>query len=97
MMTPIKRRHFFGAATLLLAAPMLSCISDNIALAQQILHKPEVKLSQAKPLVVQHVDNMSLVMKEHFGSELTSKQKDEMVDAILSNMKEQGTYEFVDP
>ena len=96
VMTIMHRRHFLGAATLLLAAggPF---VPADVALAQQMSAKPEVKLSEATPAVVDYVDKMSRVVKEDFGVELSTEQKAEMVNHILSRMKDQDTYAFVDP
>jgi hypothetical protein len=57
----------------------------------------QVKISEAKPLIVHYVDKMAQDSKELLGIELSEAQKTEMVEAILSKMKTQGTYDFVDP
>jgi hypothetical protein len=93
-MTMMHRRHFLCAATLTAGA---MSVSANVALAQQNLVKPEVKLSEAKPLVMRYVENMSQASKELTGVEFTSEQKIEMRDAMITKMKDQDIYMFVDP
>jgi hypothetical protein len=59
--------------------------------------KPQVKISEARPLIGRYVDKMAQDSKELLRIELSEAQKKEMVEAILSKMETQGTYDFVDP
>jgi hypothetical protein len=95
-MTMMHRRHFLGATTLLVAAGV-PFVAADVALAQQKSAKPEVKISEAKPVIIQYVEKMSQAAKDDLGVELSPQQKTEMVNAILSNMQAQGSYAFVDP
>jgi hypothetical protein len=96
LMTMMHRRRFLGATTLFLEALGLF-VPVNVASAQQISAKPEVKISEAKPVIVKYVEQMSQAAKKDLGVELSAEQQIEMVDASLSNMKPQGSYAFVDP
>jgi hypothetical protein len=95
-MTMMHRRHFLGATTLLLEAAGLF-VPAYAASAQQMPTKPEVKISEAKPLIMKYVDEMSQAAKNDLGIKLSEAQKVEMVDAILSNMRARESYDFVDP
>jgi hypothetical protein len=95
-MTMIYRRHFLRATTLLLAARALGAPAD-MALAQQLSDKPLVKRSEARPMILKYIEKMSQDAKEHTGVELSQKQKNDLVNDILSKMEAQGTYAFIDP
>jgi Spy/CpxP family protein refolding chaperone len=92
----IDRRYFLGVATLLLGAVSLF-VPAGVASAQQMSAKPEVKISEARAVITKYVDKMSQAAKKEIGFELTQAQKVEMVDAILDQMKEQRSYDFIDP
>ena len=74
----------------MLAASALS-VPTNVALAQQIL---KVHLSGVRSMVTRYVENESQAAKESTGVEFSEKQKIEMMDAIISEMASQGTYNF---
>jgi hypothetical protein len=97
MMTMMHRRIVLYGATILSAALFMHVPSVNVARAQQESRKPEVKLSEAKLMVAQHVKEISLAAKESNGRELSAEEQSEMVNFILSQMAAQGTYAFVDP
>jgi hypothetical protein len=92
----MHRRHFLGATTLLLEALGLS-VPANMALAQQVREKPQLKQSEAKLVIQQYVEKMSDAAKKHSGVEFSEEQKIELADGILSNMKDRRIYDFVDP
>jgi 2-phosphoglycerate kinase len=68
----------------------------SVSARAQQTNKPTVKLSEVKQRVKELVDNLSRDAKEH-GVEVSEDQKNEMVNNILSKMRDQGTYAFIDP
>jgi hypothetical protein len=89
-MSKISRRHLIEAAGIACAFaihPVFAADKD----------KSEVMISKAKPLITDHVDRMSAILKESFGTELTVEQKKELVNEILDRMISQKNYAFVDP
>jgi hypothetical protein len=93
----MHRRLFLRVvATLPLATPVLFGPTDG-ALAQQMSDKPKVKLSELMPALTLDVEQMARTAKERTGIQLTEDQKAKMVNAMLAEMKAQGTYDFVDP
>jgi hypothetical protein len=95
-MTMMRRRYFLFIATLLLAARTLR-LPAGVALAQQGLDIPQVRRSEAEPMVRKYVDLMSDDAKKHTGVELSQQQKTELVNSILSEMENRGIYGFIDP
>jgi hypothetical protein len=91
----MRRRDFLRAARLLVAAPAL-LLPAEVALAQQVSGKPELRVSEVKPEVVQLVDKISREVKERNGVEFTPQQKAKMVNDIIAKMAD-GPYAFVDP
>jgi hypothetical protein len=59
--------------------------------------KPEVKVSQARPIVTEYVEKLSAASKANGGDEFSAQRKAEIVDSILATMKDQHVYNFVDP
>ena len=94
-MSIMYRRQFLHGM-LLLPAGIMS-VSANISLAQQGLDKPQLKLSEVKPMVMHYIDSMSQASKDLTGVEFTLAQKTEMADALILKMKDQRIYDFVDP
>jgi hypothetical protein len=93
----IHRRHFLCAiATPPLAAVALFVPTEG-ALAQQMSDKPTVKLSEVMPALTLDVEQMAQDVKERTGIELSTDQKTKMLNAMLTQMKAQDTYVFVDP
>ncbi len=95
-MTMMYRRHFLCAAATVSFAALALSVPVDVPLAQQVSGRPQVKLSQAKPKVIELVDTLARNAKEH-GVEISQDKKNEMVDDILAKMEAQGTYAFVDP
>ena len=95
-MTMMHRRIVLYGATIMSAA-LFTPVPVDIARAQQGSRKPEVKLSEVRPMVVQRVKEISRAAEESTGHELSSEEQNEMVNFILSQMAAQGTYAFVDP
>jgi hypothetical protein len=58
--------------------------------------KPEVKWSEAKPIIKEYVEKMSAASKQSTGIEF-SEQKSQLVDSIMSRMEAQHIYAFIDP
>jgi hypothetical protein len=59
--------------------------------------KPEVKWSEAKPIIKEYVEKMSAASKQSTGIEFTAEQKSQLVDSIMSRMEAQHIYAFIDP
>jgi hypothetical protein len=95
-MRKMHRRHFVRATMPSLAALALT-LSANVAPAQQMPNKPQVRLSEMRPAVMEYVERMSKSAKEQIGIEFSKEKKIEMVNIILSDMEAQGIYDFVDP
>jgi uncharacterized protein (DUF2141 family) len=91
LITMMPRRYFLCATMLLLAA-----VAVSVSARAQSTNKPTVKLSEIKLKVEELVDNLLRDAKEH-GVKVSAGQRDEMVNDILSKMREQGTYAFIDP
>jgi hypothetical protein len=58
--------------------------------------KPEVKWSEAKPIIKEYVEKMSAASKQSTGIEFP-EQKSQLVDSIMSRMEAQHIYAFIDP
>jgi hypothetical protein len=86
------RRFFLGAATLLLAAGAL-CVPADLALAQQVPDKPQVKLSDVRPAVMELVENIS----RSSGRTFSLEQKTRMANLILAEMQAHGICTLIEP
>jgi hypothetical protein len=95
-MTIMCRRKFLCAATLLLTARAMLVPAD-VALAQPKSDKPELKLSEVRTAAEEYVKSVSRHAKESMGVELSEAQKRVMIDNIISGIRSQGTYAFIDP
>jgi hypothetical protein len=89
----MHRRHFLGTVTLVLAA----LVRSAMALAQQMQEKPQIKQSEAKLVIMRTVEKMSQAAQSRTGVGFSEEEKIELADSILSNMKDRGTYAFIDP
>ena len=78
----------------MLTAGAMSVPAD-VALAQQISNKPKAHLSGARSVIIQYVEKKSQAAKERTGVEFSAEQKIKMVDAIISKMETQKTYNFI--
>jgi len=90
-MTDINRRYL---ARIFLALP-LAVITTG--LRAQDSNKPEVKWSEAKPIIKEYVEKMSAAAKASTGVEFTDEQKAQLVDQISARMEAQHIYAFIDP
>jgi hypothetical protein len=78
------------------ALPLLSVFLGTAAVGAES-KKPEVKWSEAKPIIWEYVEKMSLAKKQSTGIEFTFAEKNELVNAIMAQMEAQNLYAFVDP
>ena len=85
-MTNISRRYFARLGLLLPFSVFASAVAQETA-------KPEIKISEAKPIVREYVEKMAADAKKNTGVEFTAEQKAQLV----ANMKGQHIYAFVDP
>jgi hypothetical protein len=72
-------------------------VPAGVALAQPKPAKPELQLSEVRTAAEEYVKSVSRHAKESMGVELSEEQKRVMVDDIISGIRVQGTYDFVDP
>jgi hypothetical protein len=91
LMTNINRRHL-ARVGLVFPFAMLAT-----ALRAQESGKPEVKWSEAKPIIKEYVEKMSAASKQSSGVEFTAEQKAKLVDSIMADMEAQHIYAFIDP
>jgi hypothetical protein len=89
-MADISRRHLTQLGFFLPLAVLSSAKANDAT-------KPEVKWSQAKPIILEYVEKMAEDSKASTGVELTSEQKAQLVDSVVRNMEAQHIYNFVDP
>jgi hypothetical protein len=75
---------------------MLPVVLGPAALAQEKA-KPEVKWSQATPIIQGYVDKLSAASKQTTGVEFSAEEKAQLVEHIKSTMQAQHIYSFVDP
>jgi transcription initiation factor TFIIIB Brf1 subunit/transcription initiation factor TFIIB len=61
-------------------------VPSYAASAQQMPAKPEVKISEAKLLIMKYVDKMSRAAKNDLGIKLSEAQKIEMVEALADEL-----------
>jgi hypothetical protein len=94
--TMMYRRQFLCSATFLLTA-LAAFMPAGIALAQQQSGKPELKRSEVWKAAERYVKDVSKHAKESMGIELSEEQKQVMIDDIISGIRAQGTYAFIDP
>ncbi|MGJ0395226.1 MAG: hypothetical protein ACR65U_03210 [Methylocystis sp.] len=59
--------------------------------------KPEIKRSEAKPLIKEYVERMSDDRKKYLGVELSAFEKQKLEHEILTKIEEAGIYNFWDP
>jgi hypothetical protein len=58
---------------------------------------PQIKWSEAKPIIKEYVEKLSAASKQSVGVEFTNEQKDQLVSSIMANMQAEHIYTFVDP
>jgi hypothetical protein len=92
-MKRLNKRSLMGLG---LALPLLSVLG-TAAVAAEGKQKPEIKWSEAKPIIWEYVEKMSLAKKQSTGIEFTFAEKNELVNAIMAQMEAQNLYAFVDP
>jgi hypothetical protein len=90
-MTTISRR-LLGMMSFFIPLSILAATAQA-----QDKPKPEVKWSEAKPLVEAYVEKLSAATKEATGQGFTPQQKFELVGTIMADMEAQNIYAFVDP
>lgn len=90
-MTTISRRYL-GMLSLTIPAVILA----TTTLAQDKA-KPEVKWSEAKPVIEAYVEKLSAVTKEATGQGFSPQEKFQLVGTIMAQMEAQNIYAFVDP
>jgi hypothetical protein len=90
-MSHISRRHLAVIGFVLPFAFLTGAVT-----AQENA-KPEVKWSEAKPIIKAYVEQMSAVAKKRTGVEFTVEQKNQLVETIVAKMDAQHIYDFVDP
>jgi hypothetical protein len=93
MMLTRPRRLFRGALALLVETLGLLLHSD----AQQLWEKPQIKLSEVRPLIRHYVDDMAKDAEKSGIEVISEENRAKMVEIIISEMKAQGTYDFVEP
>jgi hypothetical protein len=91
-MANISRRHLTGIG---LTLPLM--LLSTAAMPQEGGGKPEVKWSEAKPIIKEYVEKLSAASKQSIGVEFTTEQKDQLITSIMANMEAQHIYAFVDP
>jgi hypothetical protein len=89
-MTNISRRYLTQLGFVLPLAVLTPAGAQEAA-------KPEIKWSEAKPIIREYVEKMAADAKRNTGAELTDEQKAQIVDSIVKNMEAQHIYAFVDP
>jgi hypothetical protein len=90
-MTKITRRNL---ASMGVALPLAFLIT---AAAGQNGPQPEIKWSEAKPIIKEYVEKMSAIYKASTGAEFTPEQKAQLVALLSANMEATNIYAFVDP
>jgi hypothetical protein len=88
--TNISRRYFARLGVLLPFSVLASAVAQEAP-------KPEIKISEAKPIIREYVEKMAADARKNSGVEFTAEQKAQLVDSIIANMKGQHIYAFVDP
>jgi hypothetical protein len=89
-MVNISRRHLTQLGFVLPLAVLAPAVAQEGA-------KPEVKWSEAKPIIREYLEKMAADSKASTGVELTDEQKTQLFDSIVRNMEAQHIYAFIDP
>jgi len=58
--------------------------------------RPKVKKSEARKIILRHVENISQSARLNLGHELSDRKKSELVEILLGNMEARHVYDFVD-
>jgi hypothetical protein len=90
-MTSIDRRQLAGLGVALPIALVATGVMAEEA------SKPEIKRSEAKPLIAEYIEKLSAAAKRNSGKEFSPEQKAQLADQILAGMEAQHLYAFVDP
>jgi hypothetical protein len=96
LMTPLSRREALLLCNGLLLALLSLPVSTGVCLGEETT-RPEIKWSEAKPIIKEYVEKMSAASKAGTGVELTDDQKSQLVESIAKDMEAQHIYGFVDP
>lgn len=87
------RRELIRSAAMLPVATLGMFAHADIVLAQQTSNKPDVKLSEVRPVISQFVKEVS----ELSGRKLSQADKSKLESDILTKIQDQRIYNFVDP
>lgn len=94
-MIQASRRTFVSVAAGL--ATSLVLVSTPAIPQSTTKAKPEVKWSEAKPIIWQFVETLSTIAKESGKGEFSDEEKRQMVEVLRAQMEAQNIYAFVDP
>jgi hypothetical protein len=89
-MANISRRYLVRLGSVLPLALVASAVAQEAA-------KPEVKWSEANPIIREYVKKMLAATKESTGVEVTPERQLQLVDSIIARMEAQHIYAFIDP
>jgi hypothetical protein len=92
-MFKLCRRTMLRMATAYLAVSPLTTISAKAQDGQL----PEVKRSEAKPLIREYIEKLSENRKKYTGVELSIFEKRKLENEVMMRMEEAGVYNFWDP
>lgn len=92
-MFKLGRRTVLRMATAFLAVSPIAAFSTKSDDGQL----PEVKRSEAKPLIREYVEKLSENKKKYTGIELSVFEKKKLENEILQRMEQAGVYNFWDP
>ena len=87
------RRELIRSAAMLPVATLRLFAHADLGLAQQTSSKPDVKLSEVRPVISQFVKEVS----DLSGRNLSPADKSKLESDILTKIQDQRIYNFVDP
>lgn len=90
-MSQITRRNL---AYMGLGLPVM--LLSSAAVSQES-GKPEIKWSEAEPIIKKYVEQLSEASKQSTGIEFTTEQKTILAQQIRQNMDVEHLFAFVDP
>jgi hypothetical protein len=93
-MAMLYRRHFLRSVMLILAPLALPVPTPR---AQETYSRPEVKISELRPVVKRYIERLSQAYEKHTGVGFSEQEKKVMVEETISKLEAQRFYAYVDP
>jgi hypothetical protein len=92
-MFKLCRRKMMRMATAYLAVSPIATFSTKA----EDIQLPEIKRSEAKPIIREYIEKLSENKRKYTGIELSVFEKRKLENEIMQRMEQSGVYNFWDP